>query len=133
MKKKLNRKSLYFINSLLILIPLAYFTYRPVLRLIGRIEVVDETPARADAIVVLAGGEPGRALEAVDLYKQGLAPYVVVTTEPPPAIYEQARKDGITLFLNYENYVRILEGYGVPKDHIIRIEDYIAEIGRAHV
>jgi uncharacterized SAM-binding protein YcdF (DUF218 family) len=48
----------------------------------GRVLVVaDPLPARADAIVVLAGSVPDRTLEAVDLYRAGIAPRIVVTRE----------------------------------------------------
>ena len=48
----------------------------------GRVLVVaDPLPPRADAIVILAGSVPDRALAAADLYRAGLAPRVVVTRE----------------------------------------------------
>lgn len=132
--KKKSRKKLYLLNSLLLLIPIAYFGYPFLLGAIGNLLVVDEPPVPSDAIVVLAGGEPGRALEAANLYKAKLAPYVVVTTEYPPAMYEQSKRDGVELVLSYENYVRVLQGYGVPAVNIYRVEEYVGdtmdEIGR---
>src|SRR5438034_845224 len=45
----------------------------------GRVLVVaDPLPPRADAIVILAGSVPDRALAAADLYRAGLAPRVLV-------------------------------------------------------
>jgi uncharacterized SAM-binding protein YcdF (DUF218 family) len=120
-----NRRSLFFINVLLILIPLTFFGYRPFLRAAGNVLVVQDVPQAADAIVVLAGGEPGRALKAAELYQRHLAPVVVITTEPPPAIYEEARKHGVELVPSYENYFRMLVGYGVPANNIVRIEPYV--------
>src|SRR5262249_10111016 len=40
---------------------------------------------------------------------------------------EKARRDGVQLVLNYENYVRLLQGYGVPAVNIFRIESYIGD------
>ena len=125
--KKKGRKKLYLLNALLLLIPITYFGYPFLLGAIGNFLVVDQTPVSSDAIVVLAGGEPGRALEAANLYKAKLAPYVVVTTEYPPAMYEQSRKDGVDLVLSYENYMRVLQGYGVPALNIYRVEEYVGD------
>jgi uncharacterized SAM-binding protein YcdF (DUF218 family) len=44
--------------------------------------ISDPLPASADAIVVLAGSVRDRALEAARLYRDGVAPRVVVTREP---------------------------------------------------
>ena len=43
--------------------------------------VSDPLPARADAIVLLAGSPAARALETADLYARGMAPLVVLTRE----------------------------------------------------
>src|SRR5262245_61139651 len=91
--------------------------------MVGRFLVVSEEPKSSDAIVVLAGGEPSRAFKAVELYKAGLAPFVLLTSEPTPSIFERVKRDGIQLVPTYENYMRILEGYGVPRDRILRIEE----------
>jgi uncharacterized SAM-binding protein YcdF (DUF218 family) len=109
----------------LVLIVVGYVTYRPVFRAAGNFLVVVDQPVKSDAIVVLAGGDPARPFEAVQLYKAGFAPWVVVTTERPPRVYEELKKDGIFLNQNYENYLKVIEGYGVPADHFIRVESYV--------
>jgi uncharacterized SAM-binding protein YcdF (DUF218 family) len=133
-KRRLGGKRLFFINVVLIIIPLTWFGYRTVLRSLGNVLIVDEKPAPADAIIVLAGGDPGRALAAANLYKAKMGRYVVITTETPPAMDEQAKKDGVLLVPTYENYFRVLKGYGVPVENIYRIEGYVTdtydEIGR---
>jgi len=120
------RKKLLLLNVVLVLIPTAYFGYAFVLRNIAKILIAGEQPIPSDAIVVLAG-DPGRAVEAADLFKRKIAPYVLLTTENPPAVYEKARKDGIQLVLNHENYVRLLQGYGVPATDIFRVESYVGD------
>jgi uncharacterized SAM-binding protein YcdF (DUF218 family) len=52
-----------------------------VLRLMGTFLAVEDPLMPASAIVVLAGGIPGREREAADLYRAGLAPMIVVTRE----------------------------------------------------
>jgi uncharacterized SAM-binding protein YcdF (DUF218 family) len=121
------RKRLFLLNLILLVIPLTYFGYPYLLAAAGSLLVVNDGTVASDAIVVLAGGEPGRALEGAELYKAKLAPYVVVTTETPPAIYEKARKDGVRIVLSDENYVRVLEGYGVPSESIIRVDNYVED------
>ena len=62
----------------------------------GRVLVVaDPLPPRADAIVVLAGSVPDRALEAADLYGAGRAPRVVVTRERLPRGQAALRQLGV--------------------------------------
>jgi uncharacterized SAM-binding protein YcdF (DUF218 family) len=123
-------RRLFLINAVLVLIPLAYFGYKPILRYSAKILMTSNEPRPAEAIVVLAGGEPGRAREAVDLYRAKMAPYVVVTTEVPPmdpSELHTLREQGIVLVESYENYVRILNGMGVPAEKIIRIESYVED------
>jgi uncharacterized SAM-binding protein YcdF (DUF218 family) len=128
------RRAKFLVCGLLILTIIGFFAYRPLLRAAGNFLVVSETPQPADAIVVLAGGDPARPLEAVQLYVKGIAPVVVVTTESPPRVFEQLKRDGIVLNQTFENYVRVLLGYGVPEDRVLRIEvpvsDTFEEIGR---
>ena len=50
-----------------------------------------------------------------------------MTTESPPRVFEQLKKDGIVLNQTFENYVKVIEGYGVPKDRILRIETPVAD------
>jgi uncharacterized SAM-binding protein YcdF (DUF218 family) len=124
--KPKTRKSLFLLNAILVLIPTAYFSYAFILRSLANVLIVSEEPIPSDAIAVLAG-DPGRAVEAADLVKRRVAPYVLLTTENPPAVYEKARKDGIQLVLNHENYLRLLQGYGVPAVDIFRVESYIGD------
>jgi uncharacterized SAM-binding protein YcdF (DUF218 family) len=121
---------LFFVNTVLILIPAVWFGYQPLLRFAAGILVIASEPQPADAIVVLGGGEPGRAREAVDLYRAKMAHYVVVTAEPPamaPDQMEELRELGIELAESNENYLRILRGMGVPEENTIRMEPYVAD------
>jgi uncharacterized SAM-binding protein YcdF (DUF218 family) len=125
--KPKTRRKLFALNALLLLIPLGYLSRTLVLGGLGALLVVNDSPVPSDAIIVLAGGEPGRALEAADLYRAGLAHFVVVTTEPPPSIYEKAEKDGVHILLSSENDLRVLAGYGVPAAAVIRIGEYVSD------
>lgn len=139
-KPKLHRRSLYFLNFVLISIPMVYFGYQPLLRASASILIIHETPAKSDAIAVLAGGEPGRPWEAADLYNRKLAPYVIVTHEPAgaeaEAEAEALQRHGIELADGRENYLRVLRGFGVPEDRIITVvhdtDDTLDEMIRIH-
>jgi len=86
----------------------------------GRVLVVaDPLPPRADAIVVLAGSVPDRALEAADLYGTGRAPRVVVTRERLPRGQAALRARGVRLPEEDELTVTALRQLGVPPTAIL--------------
>ena len=116
-----------FLNFVLFLIPITYVGYQPLLRYSASILIVDEQPRKSDAIVVLAGGEPGRAWHAADLYKQNLARYIVLTKDTPTVDVEELRKRGIDLVDGRDNYVRVLRGMGVPEENILTVEPYVED------
>ena len=135
MKRLITKRRLkIFFGVVLILVLAGWLTYRPLLRAAGNFLIVAEKPEPVDAIVVLGGGDPARPLEAVHLFKAGFAPWVVVTREKPSRVFEELKKDGIVLNQTYQNYMKVIEGYGVPADHVLRVEtpveDTLDEIQR---
>jgi uncharacterized SAM-binding protein YcdF (DUF218 family) len=83
---------------------------------VGRWLVVEDPLAKANAIVVLSGSIPLRAIEAAKLYRQGYAPQVWLThsSEPGKTLQEM----GIP-FEGEESYnKRILIHEGVPAEAI---------------
>jgi len=87
-----------------------------VFRGIGRWLVVQDELEHSDAIVVLSGGLPFRALEAAKIYRQGLAPQVWITRPASPS--ESLSSMGIS-FEGEESYSRaILVHEGVPETAI---------------
>ncbi len=126
-ERRFGRKSLFFANVVLFLIPVTYFGYQPFLRYSASAIMISSEPLKADAIVLLAGGEPGRAWGAADLYTQKLAPWVVVTQEPvSPDDFELERR-GVNLMNSYQKNINILRGLGVPKDAILTVEPYVED------
>ena len=116
---RLGRRSLILVNAALFMIPVTYYGYQPALRYCASIIMADDRPARSDAIVILAGGEPGRAWEAADLFNARMAEYVVVTRDQPTRDEEQLRRYGIELVDGRGNYIRVLRGLGVPEERIV--------------
>ncbi len=123
----LSRSRLVFLNTIFVLIPLAYLLHGVVLRYAADALFVTEQPEKSDAIVVLAGGEPGRAWEAADLYRDGFAPKVVLTSDAPSSDFIELRKLGIELPASNEAYSRVLHGMSVPNEDVLRIETYVED------
>ncbi len=78
---------------------------------------VADAPARADAIIVLAGRYE-RALHAADLYLAGHAPRVVLSEAVPDPSVKRLEAYGIRYPDFTEIQRRILEHKGVPADRI---------------
>ncbi len=87
---------------------------------VGRWLVVDDPLRKADAVAVLSGGMPSRALEAARVYKQGYANRVWLTHSTEPAATLE------TLSIHYigeESYDKqILMHEGVP-ENVIQVLD----------
>ena len=72
----------------------------------GRLLVVaDPLPARADAIVIMAGSVPDRVLEVADLYQAGLAPLIVAEIW---RVIATIRDSGISTLIVDRNYRLVL-------------------------
>jgi uncharacterized SAM-binding protein YcdF (DUF218 family) len=92
------------------------------LPLAGRMLVVaDPLPASADAIVVLAGSIRDRTLEAAALYRDGIAPRVVVTRETLPPGTTALAASGVALPEGDALTRTALVGLGVPPRAIVTL------------
>ena len=83
--------------------------WRPFLVFLAEYPDIGQAPARADAVVVLAGGWRGeRILKAGDLVRAGYAPYALVSG--PSSWY------GIP---ECEGAMRLAEGRGYPREYFV--------------
>jgi len=88
----------------------------------GRVLVVDDPlPARADAIVILAGSIADRGLEAADLYQRGVAPIVVVTREAAVRGSAALAARGVRLPESAELLRGALRRLGVPEAALVQL------------
>ena len=105
----------------LVVIALVVVGHGSVLRLIGRALVVEDPVAKADAIVVVAGGTPSREEAAARLFREGLAPDVVLSNQFTPDRVRHLITMGARR-LDYQGESRVvLEQRGVPAQAIVAL------------
>jgi uncharacterized SAM-binding protein YcdF (DUF218 family) len=96
---------------------------------LGTFLVYEEPLEKADAIFVYAGSQAERPLEAVDLYKAGYAPIVVLTRPKEEPAVDLLASRGIMLPTRYSLMREVLDKLGVPDAAIVvpdRIHDSTA-------
>ena len=97
---------------------------------VGHFLTKEDPLQKADAIAVLAGTRMDRPLEAVDLYKQGYAPRIVLTYRSPETAFGVLAERGVTFPAEADETRDISIRLGVPEDAIIlppRIHDNTAQ------
>ena len=102
--------------SLVLFVPAAIVAARLVLIAIGRWLVVSDSVQQADAILVLGGHLPYRAMEAARIYHQGWASEVWLTRFQLSPEESAAAKIGAEIPQEYVYNRRILDQLGVPAD-----------------
>ena len=96
----------------------------------GRYLATEDPLVRADAILVLAGSDVERPLEAADLYNAGYAAHVVLTRETVEPAMEGLRQRGIAAPYEVEWQRSVLVQLGVAAGAVIippRIHDNTAQ------
>jgi len=88
----------------------------------GRFLVVADPPAHADAIVVLAGSYPDRILEAVELYRAGFAPRILICREPDTAAFRRVDELGVKIPRPHDVNRMVAEQLGVPPAAIVVLD-----------
>ena len=105
----------------LVVVALVVVGHGSVLRLVGRALVVEDPVAKADAIVVVAGGTPSREEAAARLFREGLAPDVVLSNPFTPDRVRHLITMGARR-LDYQGESRVvLEQSGVPPQAIVAL------------
>jgi uncharacterized SAM-binding protein YcdF (DUF218 family) len=117
------RKTVFFILLILLLAGLAAIYHKAVLVSLGKYLITEHRLEKADAICVLAGSIPDRILEAVDIYRQGYAPLIILTREEEPSGLDKLLKLGIRVPEGYELNKRIALKLGVPVSSIVIVNE----------
>jgi uncharacterized SAM-binding protein YcdF (DUF218 family) len=87
----------------------------------GRFLAVEDPLERADGIVVLAGARAERWLEAVDLYREGWAPHILLSPGRFDAAEAELRRRGVTFPTSVELTRKALLELGVTAAAIAEI------------
>ena len=91
----------------------------------GRFLQHDDPLQHADVIFVLAGTRLERALEALDLYKEGWAPRIVLSPGRPEPAERMIRARGIRFPLDVELTRDALVQLGIPSSAIVASDGYV--------
>ena len=102
----------------LVLIVIAAVAAPLLLPAMGRFLVTEDPAEHADAIVVLAGSYPDRVLEGVELYRQGLAPRIILCREPETAGFRRVSELGVDIPRPSDINRMVAEKLGVPPNAI---------------
>ena len=104
----------------------------PLLTHAGTYLVTGETPVKADAIVVLSGEVPARAMAAADLFRQGMGLTVFVSPGTISPVWKRTVHElGVDLPDDSEMNRRVLIRLGVPPAAIQRIDEADGTFGEA--
>jgi uncharacterized SAM-binding protein YcdF (DUF218 family) len=84
----------------------------------GRYLIIDMPLTKADALVILAGGNTGRWLEAADLYREGVARHLLLSPGYPDPVGDRLRAQGIRYPSEAQVMRDVYSQLGVPASQI---------------
>jgi uncharacterized SAM-binding protein YcdF (DUF218 family) len=84
----------------------------------GRYLIVDMPLEKADALVLLAGGNTGRWLEGADLYREGYARHLLLSPGYPDPVGDRLRAQGIRYPSEAQVMKDVYSQLGVPASQI---------------
>ncbi len=123
MAKKLRRRLLIASLFILVFIGSVYYYRDSILIYLGEHLVTEYPLEKADAIAVLSGSVPDRILEAIDIYKRGYAPIIILTKEEKPPGYDELLSFGIKMPEGYDINQMIALKLGIPSASIAIIDE----------
>lgn len=91
----------------------------------GRYLQHEDPLQKVDAVFVLAGTRLERPLEAVDLYREGYAPIIVLSPGRPEPVEQMVRGKGIAFPTDSELVRDVMVQLGVPASAIVATDGYV--------
>lgn len=134
----IKKKIKYFALTIIVLIILLFALSGIILTSIGEFLVLDERPSKSDAIAVLNTGVEyyPRLIESADLLKRGWADKIIINGNRKTDKLREIEDLGFVECCPwYENSLRILSLFGVPRDNVICIsaEDAYDTVSEAKI
>jgi uncharacterized SAM-binding protein YcdF (DUF218 family) len=115
-------KLLTFGIFLIVILGVAVFYRNAILISLGEYLITEDPLKKSDAIVVLSGSIPDRILEAIDIYKQGYAPLIILTKQPELPGYNKLLRLGIKIPEEHDLNQMIALELGVPSSSLITLD-----------
>jgi len=119
--KKENHYLKYFLIFLLIVLIALFLNKQTLLTFAGNLLISEDTPQKAEAIVVLNGGVPIRILEAIDLHKSGLGEYIIFCKVTESFEYKKLRESNINYPVEHDINKQIAEEFEIPSSNIYMV------------
>lgn len=118
MRKKTYTLSLLFI-LILIIFTIVFLYSNLIIKILASNLVVDDNLKKADAIVLLGGGDPSRLLEAIDLYNSGYSEKIIITRGGKPEGLEYLESKGIEYPEEHEINTYIADQLNIGENTLI--------------
>ena len=122
---KIRRRLLITSLFILVIAGSTYYYRDSILISLGEYLITEYPLGKADAIAVLSGSVPDRILEAIDIYKQGYAPIIILTKEEKPPGYDELLSLGIKMPEGYDISQMIAVKLGVPAASIVILDERV--------
>lgn len=119
--KKGNHYLKYFLIFLLIVLIALFLNKQTLLTFAGNLLLSEDTPQKAEAIVVLNGGVPIRILEAVDLYNSGFGEIIIFCKTTESSDYKKLKEFNIFYPVEHDINKQIAEEFDIPSSNIYMV------------
>lgn len=113
-------KRAYFLALFIFLLALCLYLLRGYyLPVAGNYLVTESELEKADAIFVFGGSIPNRVIEAVDIYKKGYAPLIIISKYPMPEGYDYLKQKAVSFPEGHDINRSVAVQLGIPEDSIL--------------
>ena len=92
----------------------------------GKYLIVEHEPRKVDLIVCVAGGDVERALAVVDVFRQGLGPYILRAKEEKPDGFNYLKKQIKNYPTGFDLFESIMEGFKIPEKVILSPDERVS-------
>jgi len=116
----------YFLIFLLIVLIALFLNKQALLTFAGNLLISEDTPQKAEAIVVLNGGIPIRILEAVDLYNGGYGEIIIFCKTSESSDYKKLRESNVYYPVEHDINKQIAEEFEIPSSNIYMINKMVS-------